>query len=148
MGDDARPGMTITTRRGRTRQFGVYLIIIGAFIPSILYPFTSLTAPALLAETALALRGVSHSQGLRGLEIVLVEGVTDKPRYRELPPGTPLDKPGYKGDIFDRIASENIDTPLGWRLAIPYRYMVALGILLAFIGIGFVAFGLMRDDTD
>ena len=38
-----RPMITKLIDMSKARQFGILLIIIGAFIPSILYPFTSLT---------------------------------------------------------------------------------------------------------
>ena len=41
--------------KSKAKQFGVLLIIIGVFIPSIMYPFTSLTKPAN--------RSVQHSRG-------------------------------------------------------------------------------------
>ena len=58
----------------KTKQFGVLLIIVGAFIPSILYPFTSITTSATLAKVAFAMKGVSYDTSLQDLEIVLVKG--------------------------------------------------------------------------
>jgi hypothetical protein len=60
--------------KSKTKQFGVLLIIIGTFVPSILYPFTSLTHTAFLMEILFASRGVSSNTRLQDLEVVLVKG--------------------------------------------------------------------------
>lgn len=102
------------TDKLKTRQFGVWLVIVGAFIPSILYPFASVSTSATLLKVAFATKGVSYSTSLQDLEIVIVEGEWSK---NEAASGH------YEG-----------------RLAIPYRYTLAFGILLSFLGIGIVAF--------
>jgi hypothetical protein len=106
----------------KTKQFGVLLIIVGAFIPSILYPFISLTREATVTEVAFAMKGVLYNTNLRDLEVVLVKG-----EWKD-------DKKGvghYEG-----------------RFAIPYRYTLAFGILLAFSGIGIVALYRNKRGTD
>ena len=108
----------------KAMRLGVLLIIIGAFIPSILYPFTSLTRSALLDQAALAMKGVSHDTGLRDLEIVLVKGEWKEDNKND-------GSYDYEG-----------------RLAISYRYTVAFGILLAFIGIGLIALYKNKKKTD
>jgi hypothetical protein len=105
----------------RTKKLGILLIIIGAFIPSVLYPFTSLTKSALTEQLAFATKGVSHSTGLQGLEIVILKG--EQMTH------------AYSGEHFYE-----------GRFVIPYRFPVALGVLLAFIGIGIVAFS--KEKTD
>ena len=95
----------------KTKQFGVLLIIVGVFIPSILYPFTSITTSATLAKVAFAMKGVFYDTSLQDREIVFIKGDWKK------------DGGHYEG-----------------RLAIPYKYTMAFGILISFIGIGFVAF--------
>jgi hypothetical protein len=107
----------------KTKQFGVLLIIVGAFIPSILYPFTSITTSATLAKVAFAMKGVSYDTSLQDLEIVLVKGE-------------------WKKD------SKNGGGHYEGRLALPYRYTMAFGILLFFIGIGFVAFYKNKRESD
>ena len=107
----------------KTRQFGVVLIILGAFIPSILYPFTSITTSATLVKLAFAMKGVSYDTSLQDLEIVLMKGE-------------------WKKD------SKNGGGHYEGRLALPYKYIMAFGILLFFIGIGFVAFYKNKKDFD
>jgi len=106
----------------KTKQFGVLLIIVGVFIPSILYPFTSITTSATLAKVAFAMKGVSYDTSLQDREIVLIKGE-------------------WKKD------SKNGGGHYEGRLAIPYRYTLAFGILLAFIGIGIVVFHKDRKET-
>ena len=97
----------------KTKQFGILLIIIGTFIPLILYPFTSLTAEAMSLKVALLNERVLYDTNFRDLEVVLVKGAWKPPENN------------YKGYFEGRIA-------------IPYRYTLAFGILLAFSGIGIV----------
>jgi hypothetical protein len=61
------------------------------------------------------MKGVSYNPSIRDLEIVLMEGEWKKDSIN----------PGghYEG-----------------RIAIPYRYTLAFGILIAFIGVGIVLF--------
>jgi len=101
--------------KSKTKRLGVLLIIIGAFIPSILYPFTSLTRDADIMKMVFGLKGGSYDTSLQDLEIVLVRG-----EWKE------NNKNG--GGHFEG------------RLALPYKYTMAFGILLSFIGIAFVAF--------
>src|SRR3972149_10578691 len=117
-----RPSMMKLIDKFKTKQFGVLLIIVGAFIPSILYPFTSITTSATLAKVAFAMKGVSYDTSLQDLEIVLVKGE-------------------WKKD------SKNGGGHYEGRLALPYRYTMAFGILLFFIGIGFVALCSNRTPT-
>ena len=53
--------------KSKTKQFGILLIIIGAFIPSILYPFTSLTAEAMSLKVALLNERVLYDTNFRDL---------------------------------------------------------------------------------
>lgn len=108
--------------KSKTKKLGILLIIIGAFIPSILYPFSSLTYSAFLTKVAFAKKGISYSTSLQDLEIVLIKGKWKKDNK----------KGGghYEG-----------------RLAIPYRYPLAFGILLVFIGIGIVALNQNKKKT-
>lgn len=109
-----RPSMMKLFDKCKTKQFGLLLIIVGAFIPSILYPFTSITTSAALVKVGFAMKGVVYDPRLRDLEIVIVKGE-------------------WKKD------SINSDGHYEGRLALPYRYTMAFGILLSFIGIGIVA---------
>ena len=97
----------------KTRKIGILLIIIGFFIPSISYPFTSVTRQARLMQVAFANSGIFYDANhLRDLEVVLVKGV-------------------WKG-------SQN-DGHFEGRHAVPYRYTIAFGITLVFIGISLFA---------
>ena len=107
----------------KTKQCGVLLIIVGAFIPSILYPFTSLTTSATLTKAAFAMKGVFYDTRLQDLEIVLVKGE-------------------WKNDNKNGVGHYE------GRLALSYRYTMALGILLSFIGIGFIALYKNKRESD
>jgi hypothetical protein len=97
------------TNKNKAKRFGILLIIIGAFIPSILYPFSSLSNSATLAKVAFAMKGVSYDTSIQDLEIVLVKG-------------------RWKKD--NKNAGGNYEG----RFAIPYKYTLVFGILLlAFI---------------
>jgi len=96
------------------RKVGIILVILGAFIPAILYPFTSLTPLALLARGLSLQRGVVYKTRINDLEILIKEG---KPK---------LDPTEY---IY-YFAGEYDD-----RFAIPYKYPLTFGIMLFFIGI-------------
>ena len=96
------------------RKFGIILVLWGAFIPPILYPFTSLTPLALLAKGLLAQRGVIYKTTISDLEILIKEG---KPKL------APKENLYYFAGEYDD------------RLAIPYKYPFAFGIVLFFIGI-------------
>lgn len=97
----------------KIRKVGILLIIIGFFIPSILYPFTSVTIQSRLMQVAFANAHVYYDANhLRDLEVVLVEGV-------------------WKGS--------QSDGHFEGRYAVPYRYTIAFGITLVFIGISLFA---------
>ena len=96
------------------RKFGIILVLLGAFIPPILYPFTSLTPLALLATGLSAQRGVIYKTRISDLEILIKEG---KPKL------DPKENVYYFAGEYDD------------RFAIPYKYPLAFGIVLFFIGI-------------
>ena len=99
-----------------TKQVGILLIILGIFIPSMLYPFTSLTPEAKEFALEIGWKGGTYKTGLNDREIVFVEGENEQGKYEG-------------------------------RLSIPYKYPIALGILLSFIGISFATFG-QKEKTD
>ncbi|MBU4492093.1 MAG: hypothetical protein KKD69_06485 [Euryarchaeota archaeon] len=131
--------------RFKTKQFGVLLIIIGIFIPSILYPFTIPTT----------------NTNMRNLKIVLVEA-----KYKAAPKNVITseelfgdrkgvitseelfgDRKGVimplKDVVFDDQIVSKPDPADTFRSAItiPYKYPVAIGILFVFIGGCLVVFG-------
>lgn len=118
--------------KSKTKQFGVLLIIIGTFVPSILYPFTSLTHTAFLMEILFASRGVSSNTRLQDLEVVLVKG------------DSRLQGNQARENPYLKIRDDHCKS----RFAIPYKYIVVFGILLAFIGIGIVAFYKNKRESD
>ena len=106
----------------KLRQIGVILIIVGAFIPSILYPFTSLTKIAFLLMVGHAEKGSYYNPRINDLEIVFIKG----PEPAPAPPPAPAPEP------------EDIK--------MSYKYPVALGILLVFMGVSILA--LVRQKKD
>ena len=56
------------------RKIGILIVILGAFLPSVLYPFASLTTDASIFRIAFATKGVLYPTTLKDLEVVLVEG--------------------------------------------------------------------------
>jgi hypothetical protein len=93
----------------KLKRIGVILIVVGAFIPSVLYPFTSLTRTATILQVAFSIKGAVYSPRLNDLEIVLKKGYWNQGEYQ-----------GY----------------FEGRLAIPYSYTLAIGITMVFLGIG------------
>lgn len=97
----------------KLKKLGIIVIIAGAFIPSILYPFASLTRSAILMQFALGSKGAVYQPRLNDLEVVLKKG--------------------------NWIKDGNYQGHYEGRIAIPYHYTLALGITIAFLGIGLVA---------
>jgi hypothetical protein len=110
-----------------TRQFGLILIIVGLLIPSILYPFTSLNPEARLAAGLYASRGVTYERKIDDLQILIKEG---KPKL-----DPKKNRYYFVGEYEDR-------------LVIPYKYLLALGITLFFIGIAVATFSKKRNSTE
>jgi hypothetical protein len=97
----------------RKTRVGTILIIIGLFIPSVLYPFTLKTRSALLMHYAVLQRGGTYKPSLDELEIVIKKG-----RW--------IGKDEFEGHYENRIA-------------IPYHFVLAGGITIFFIGVCFIA---------
>lgn len=95
----------------KTKRIGIVLILVGLFIPSLLYPFAEPTYQATLERVLFANRGIytPSDVGLRDLEIAFSKGTF--------------------------IAAEQ---RIEGRVAIPYKYVVAFGVILAFTGAGFL----------
>ena len=105
----------------KTKQLGIFLIIIGTFVPSIFYPFTSLTSDAQIFSMVYATKGVAYNTRIKDLEIVLLKG-----EWIEI------------DEKWNQV-SENVESHNEGRVAIPYAYIVAFGITLTFIGIATIA---------
>lgn len=105
------------------QKAGILLIIIGIFIPSIFYPFSSLNLNARGRQAVAVLKGGTYQPTFRELEIVFVEG--------------------------EYIAKKNLWAG-DWkgRYALPYQYTVAFGIILVFIGITILAFSYKTKTED
>jgi CheY-like chemotaxis protein len=110
-----RCGIMETVNKFKDKQYGILLIILGIFIPSILYPFTSLTSRAAAVKAVSILKGVYYDTTLRDLEIVIVEGEW-------------------------KTTNNNKSSKFEGHVAIPYKYAVALGIILIFVGVSLIIF--------
>jgi uncharacterized membrane protein len=87
------------------KKIGIMLIIIGFFIPSVLYPFTSYSPQKVLEKKAdYGIFAFKYSPRLSDLEIIL------------------------SGDVYD----EN-------KIALPYHYVVVIGIMFIFVGTSILA---------
>jgi len=95
------------------KRVGIALIIVGAFFPSVLYPFARPTTSASLMQIALATKGVRYEPRLNNLEIVIKKGEWEK---------TGKNTGHFEG-----------------RIAVPYHYTVAAGVTAAFIGVCLMA---------
>lgn len=117
----------------KRRKGGILLIIIGTFIPSVLYPFATLTTDATLRTIAFATARVLYKPRLNDLEIVLRK--SDKPHVDlSWLPDQPERNPYLDVGIQHK------------KVAMPYNYTVALGITIAFVGISFVALSRKKKD--
>lgn len=106
----------------KLKRMGIIVIIAGAFIPSVLYPFTTLTRSATVLQIALGSRGGVYQPRLNDLEIVLKKGTWIKD-------GT------YQGHYEGRIT-------------ISYHYIIAGGITIVFLGIGLIALARKKTKKD
>ena len=106
----------------KARKVGILLIIIGIFIPSVFYPFTTLTRSASIMKIILASKGSLYKPALEDLKVVLVKGDWKKDNN---------DNGHYEG-----------------RITVPYGYIIALGITLVFFGIGLIALSLIKRFTN
>lgn len=91
------------------KRRGIVLILVGLFIPSLLYPFAEPTYMANLERVLFATKGVHRYVGLRDLEITFKKGTFIAKEQR------------FEG-----------------RVAIPYKHVVAFGVILVFTGAGFI----------
>jgi len=95
------------------RKVGIILIIVGTFIPSVLYPFAKPTTSASIMQIALGSKGITYEPRLNDLEIVFKKGKWHKD--------------GKNTGHFEG------------RIAVPYHYTIAAGITAAFLGIALMA---------
>ena len=109
----------------KAKKIGIIFIILGGFIPCILYPFTKPTTQATLMQFLLSEKGASVNIRLNELEIVLKGGTID-----------------YEGP-FDTTTLKTLvlteKLKYKGRIAIPYKYVMALGVVLVFTGAGVIA---------
>lgn len=95
----------------KRKRIGAFLILFGIFTPTFLYPFTSLDVSALLGEFT-----GRYRHNFRDLSIILKQG-----------------------DYVEEIDfSKNPSRPkrvLKGRIEIPYKYVLAGGVVLVFAGI-------------
>ena len=95
------------------KKFGAMLIFVGIFIPAILYPFAAPTGEALLLQGLALQKGGSVDVKISMLEVVIKEGMYHQRQMNSY----------YEG-----------------RIAFPYKYPFAIGIILIFIGSGIIIF--------
>lgn len=109
----------------KAKKIGIVFILLGGFIPCILYPFTKPTMKAITIQFLLSEHGVPMNIKLKELEIVLKEGtLKDKDISSE-------------ATLQNLILTERLE--YRGRIAIPYKYVMALGIVLVFTGAGVIA---------
>lgn len=112
----------------KVKLIGISLIIVGMFIPLALYPFTTLIHKPMIRYSP------THP---RYLEIVIVGG--EWKEYSEVSgewvQKDELTQVWKENKNYDKYGIGHYEN----RLAIPYSYIMAFGITLAFIGIGIVA---------
>lgn len=99
----------------KNKNFGIVLILIGAFIPCITYPLLRTTVNGNLAKAYYAERGILYKSELNDLELVIKKGT---------------------------VASDGVgDRKLIDHKAIPYKFILAGGIVIVFAGITVFIFG-------
>jgi hypothetical protein len=91
-----------------SKKIGILPLILGVFIPSILYPFATITTGATIMQGLFATKGVLYKLTLQQLKIVFSSGryITDS-----------------KGGHYQGC------------LAVPYHYAIAIGVAILFAGI-------------
>jgi hypothetical protein len=149
------------------RQIGVILIIVGVFIPSTLYPFTSLTENGILLRIIGLDKGCNYNPRIEDLEIVFIKGSEEAPA----PPPAPSPEPPLsrnpapapksegssvrkkltylgesepaplpqKGFVHDLDLNKGVPGAKSRDIKISYKYPLALGILLVFMGVSILA---------
>lgn len=100
----------------KTKQLGILLVIIGIFIPLILFPFITVSPSSMVEYAILSKVGIHYNLNLKDYEIVII------------------------GGKYNSNNKKNIAIPDG-RVALPYKYPVAFGILLSFFGVTCIFLG-------
>jgi len=100
------------------KRIAIIIIIVGAFILTVLYPFTSLTSSANILRFALGTKGVIY-----------------KPRLNDIEKGIWIKDDDYNGHFEGHIA-------------VPYHYVLAFGITLAFLGVGLLSLSRSKNKND
>ena len=101
-----------------TTKIGIIVILIGIFIPTVLYPLTMPSIAHFGVFDYYASKGAKYDFRLIDFEVVLKERTTI--------PGTSV---------------------LTNRTAIPYKYLIAGGIVLVFTGISILVFAVKKTDS-
>jgi hypothetical protein len=115
----------ILANRGGFKRIGIMFIVVGFFIPLVLYPFTELTKDVKeKADLLLAVRGVKYTPRLNELKIIIRDSY--KKSYTAYPPFR------RRGDKPQRYTKE-IEA-----LSVRYPYIIALGLTFIFVGISII----------
>lgn len=101
----------------RRKKIAAVLLIVGVFIPSFLYPFASVPRWVLTNIVNFGQARAAYPMRVGDLEVALVRGKWVEHEEGKVVGGH------YKG-----------------RVAIPYRYILAFGITLSFVGISLIVF--------
>lgn len=97
----------------KNRKLGVILLLVGLFIPTVSYPFTSINDTERLYRLISQYKEISYdSPRFFNREVAIVKGKR-KPNI-----SSDLENPDYEG-----------------RIAIPYKFILAFGITITFIGL-------------
>lgn len=97
----------------KLKTLGIILMMVGAFFPSVLYPFARPSTMVTIMQISLASKGMLYQPRLYDLEIVVIGGKWQAE--------------GKNSGHFEG------------HIAIPYHYLLASGITVVFIGFGLTA---------
>ena len=115
-----------------SKKVGLILIIVGILIPSVLYPFTQLSDPAAPVQSVITQNGINYLYNWKDLEVV----------FRE--------SEWYEWSNKYNVNNENNAniSLFRTRIAIPYLFIVTVGITIFFIGIALIVFAKNKNELD
>ena len=106
----------------KNRKLGVILLLVGLFIPTVLYPFTSIDRSERLYRLIYKVKNLPYeSPKFFDREVAFVKGEAIKDPDAE--------------KVFNRVEySYLIKVDYEGRIAVPYKFILAFGITMSFIG--------------
>ena len=102
-----------SNKMGNIKKIGIALVIFGAFVPSVLYPFATITSSGTAMKVLLATKGSQHEFRLNDLVVVFKKGKWIK-------------EGKYKGHYEGRVS-------------VTYPYLIAFAITIVFVGFSLIA---------